>query len=159
MKGVRCIVGMMALVFAAPSARAEEPFAIRAAWAAVPGQLFPVLMQLKDVLRHYGKSYVVEPIRAPGSGPQTTALASGDLNLAYFAPSAFALAIQNAHMTDLKLIGEATRDGHLDYYTRQFAVLPNSPIRMVEDLKGKVIGDNSNGGAMDLGMRYMLMTH
>lgn len=140
------------------SAHAAEPFVIRAAWAAVPGQMFPILMQMKNVLVHYGKSYVVEPIRSPGSGPQTTALASGDLNLAYFAPSAFALAIQNAHMSDLKLIGEATRDGHEDYYTRQFAVLPNSPIRKVEDLKGKVIGDNSIGGAMDLGMRYVLQT-
>ena len=96
----------------APRARADEPFTIRAAWAAVPGQMFPILMQMKNVLVHYGKSYVVEAIRTPGSGPQTTALASGDLNLAYFAPSAFALAIQNAHMDDLRLIGEATRDGY-----------------------------------------------
>lgn len=154
-----CFLALVALAFAAPYARADEPFTIRAAWAAVPGQMFPILMQMKNVLVHYGKSYVVDAIRTPGSGPQTTALASGDLNLAYFAPSAFALAIQNAHMTDLKLIGEATRDGHQDYYTRQFAVLPNSPIRKIEDLKGKVIGDNSIGGAMDLGMRYMLLMH
>jgi len=145
-----------ALVSAAPSARADDPFTLRAAWAAVPGQLFPVLMQLKDVLKHYGKSYIVAPIRAPGSGPQTTALATGDINLAYFAPSAFALAIQNAHMDDLELIGEATRDGHDDYYTRQFAVKGDSPIQKIADLKGKVIGDNSIGGAMDLGMRYAM---
>jgi sulfonate transport system substrate-binding protein len=140
-------------------AEADEPFKLRAAWAAVPGQLFPVLMQLKDVLRHYGKSYVVDPIRSPGSGPQTTALATGDLNLAYFAPSAFALAIQNAHMDDLRLIGEATRDGYADYFTRPFTVKTDSPIHKVEDLKGKVIGDNSIGGAMDLGMRLMLQNH
>jgi NitT/TauT family transport system substrate-binding protein len=143
----------------APGARADEPFTIRAAWAAVPGQMFPILMQIKNVLVHYGKSYVVEAIRTPGSGPQTTALATGDLNLAYFAPSAFALAIQNAHMDDLRLIGEATRDGYQDYYTRQFVVLPDSPIHRIEDLKGKVIGDNSIGGAMDLGMRHVLQDH
>jgi len=156
---LRLLALTSALVLAAPLARADEPFEIRAAWAAVPGQLFPVLMQMKDVLHHYGKSYTVAAIRAPGSGPQTTALASGDINLAYFAPSAFALAIQNAHMDDIKLIGEATRDGYDDYYTRQFAVKADSPIRKVEDLKGKVIGDNSIGGAMDLGMRYMLKRH
>ncbi len=153
-------IGLAAvLMLVAPLARAAEPFTIRAAWASVPGQMFPILMQMKNVLVHYGKSYVVEAIRAPGSGPQTTALAAGDLNLAYFAPSAFALAIQNAHMDDLRLIGEATRDGYQDYYTRQFAVLPNSPIKTIADLKGKVIGDNSIGGAMDLGMRYVLSTH
>ncbi len=156
MRMVRLLLALLVTAFAACRAEADEPFKLRAAWAAVPGQLFPVLMQLKDVLHHYGKSYVVEPVRAPGSGPQTTALASGDLNLAYFAPSAFALAIQNAHMDDLRLIGEATRDGHDDYYTRQFAVKADSPIRKIEDLKGKVVGDNSIGGAMDLGMRYAL---
>jgi NitT/TauT family transport system substrate-binding protein len=140
------------------TARAE-PVKIVAAWAAVPGQMFPVLMQLKDVLVHFGKSYILEPVRSPGSGPQTTELATGDISLAYFAPSAFALAIQNAHMSDLRLIGVATRDGYQDYYTRQFSVLPNSPIHKVEDLKGKVIGDNSIGGAMDLGLRYMLKNH
>jgi sulfonate transport system substrate-binding protein len=158
MIGLRLIGVLIALVLTAPLARAAEPFTIRAAWASVPGQMFPILMQMRNVLVHYGKSYVVEAVRAPGSGPQTTALASGDLNLAYFAPSAFALAIQNAHMDDLKLIGEATRDGYDDYYTRQFVVLPGSPIKKIADLKGKVIGDNSIGGAMDLGMRYVLST-
>lgn len=159
MRRYRWLGVLISLMLATSLARAAEPFTIRAAWAAVPGQMFPILMQMKNVLVHYGKSYVVEAIRAPGSGPQTTALASGDLNLAYFAPSAFALAIQNAHMDDLELIGEATRDGYEDYYTRQFAVLPASPIKRIEDLKGKVIGDNSIGGAMDLGMRYMLSVH
>ncbi|HEY3919050.1 MAG TPA: ABC transporter substrate-binding protein [Stellaceae bacterium] len=158
MRRVLFFGAMIAAALAAPAAQAE-PVTIKAAWAAVPGQMFPILMQMKNVLVHYGKSYVVEAVRAPGSGPQTTALASGDLSLAYFAPSAFALAIQNAHMSDLRLIGDSTRDGYEDYYTRQFAVLKDSPIHKVEDLKGKVIGDNSIGGAMDLGMRAMLQGH
>ena len=149
---------MIAVTLTAPIARAE-PVTIKAAWAAVPGQMFPILMQMKDVLVHYGKSYTVDAIRAPGSGPQTTALATGDISLAYFAPAAFALAIQNAHMSDLRLIGVATRDGYQDYFTRPFAVLADSPIKRVEDLKGKVIGDNSIGGAMDIGMRAMLKRH
>jgi sulfonate transport system substrate-binding protein len=149
---------MMAATFTASVAQAD-PVVIKAAWAAVPGQMFPILMQMKDQLVHYGKSYTVEAIRAPGSGPQTTALATGDISLAYFAPAAFALAIQNAHMTDLRLIGVATRDGYQDYFTRPFAVLADSPIRKVEDLKDKVIGDNSIGGAMDIGMRAMLKRH
>jgi ABC-type nitrate/sulfonate/bicarbonate transport system substrate-binding protein len=144
---------------AAVGARAEEPFMIREAWAAIPGQLFPILMMEKNVLRHYGKSYVVDAIRMPGSGPQTTALASGELQFALFAPAAFALAVQNAHMTDLRVIGEATRDGYKDYYSRQFAVLPDSPIHAVADLKGKVIGDNSIGGAMDMGFRNYALEH
>lgn len=155
----RMLLGaMLGAALASPAAHAD-PVTIKAAWAAVPGQMFPILMQMKNVLVHYGKSYTVEAIRAPGSGPQTTALATGDISLAYFAPAAFALAIQNAHMSDLRLIGVATRDGYQDYFTRPFSVLAASPITKVEDLKGKVIGDNSIGGAMDIGMRAMLKRH
>ncbi len=150
---------LLGLAAAATGARADEPFTIREAWAAIPGQLFPILMMEKEVLRHYGKSYVVDAVRMPGSGPQTTALASGDLQFALFAPAAFALAVQNAHMTDLRVIGEATRDGSQDYYSRQFAVLPDSPVHTIADLKGKVIGDNSIGGAMDMGFRNYAVEH
>ena len=153
------IAAMFTASVAAPSIARAEPVTIKAAWAAVPGQMFPILMQMKNVLVHYGKSYTVDAIRAPGSGPQTTALATGDISLAYFSPASFALAIQNAHMSDLRLIGVATRDGYQDYFTRPFAVLADSPIKKVEDLKGKVIGDNSIGGAMDIGMRAMLKRH
>ena len=155
----RIFFGTMIAATLTASVAQADPVVIKAAWAAVPGQMFPILMQMKNVLVHYGKSYTVEAIRAPGSGPQTTALATGDISLAYFSPAAFALAIQNAHMNDLRVIGVATRDGYQDYFTRPFAVLGNSPIKKVEDLKGKVIGDNSIGGAMDIGMRAMLKRH
>ena len=153
------LASLVASSIGVAAARADDPLVIREAWAAIPGQLFPVLMMEKDQLRHYGKSYVVDAVRMPGSGPQTTALASGDLQFALFAPAAFALAVQNAHMTDLRVIGEATRDGYKDYYTRQFAVLPDSPVHSITDLKGKVIGDNSIGGAMDMGFRNYALEH
>ena len=98
-----CFLALVALSLAAPHARAAEPFTIRAAWASVPGQMFPILMQMKNVLVHYGKSYVVEAVRSPGSGPQTTALASGDLNLAYFAPSAFEAGFVSAAHSDAEI--------------------------------------------------------
>ncbi len=47
----------------------------------------------------------------------------------------------------------------LIYFTRPFALLADSPIKKIEDLKGKVIGDNSIGGAMDIGLRAMLKRH
>lgn len=153
------LAALAGAIIGGPAARAEAPLVIREAWAAIPGQLFPILMMEKDQLRHYGKSYTVDAVRMPGSGPQTTALASGDLQFALFSPAAFALAIQNAHMTDLRVIGEATRDGYKDYYSRQFAVLPDSPYHSITDLKGKVIGDNSIGGAMDMGLRNYMAEH
>jgi NitT/TauT family transport system substrate-binding protein len=153
-------IGCALLVWLAlPLAAAADPVRLRMPYVAVPGQLVPILYERKDILKHYGTSYTVDAIRLPGSGPQLTALAAGELEAAIFAPAAFALAIQNAHMDDIRVVADITRDGYQDYHTRKFMVLTNSPIRKVEDLKGKVIASNSIGGAMDMGMRSYLGTH
>ncbi len=60
-----------------PSADAE-PVKIRIGWSTMPGHLIPVLYSKPDILRHYGKSYTVEPIRFRGSSPQITAMAAGE---------------------------------------------------------------------------------
>lgn len=153
------VILAVALAVLPGASRAEAPLRLRIAWAAVPGQLAPVLYQKQDLLKHYGKSYIVEPVRVPGSGQQLTALAANELEIAQFAPAAFALALQNAHMDDLRIIGDATRDGHEDYHTRKFAVLADGPIHTVEDLEGKVIGSNSIGGAMDMAFRNFMLAH
>jgi len=147
------------LLLVPPPAAKADPTRLRMPYVAVPGQLVPILYDHKEVLKHYGVTYTVEAIRLPGSGPQLTALAAGELEAAIFAPAAFALAIQNAHMDDIRVVADITRDGYRDYHTRKFMVLANSAIRKVEDLKGKVIASNSIGGAMDMAMRSFLGTH
>ena len=140
-------------------AHAADPLTIRIAWAAVPGQLPAVLYQKREILRHYGTSYVVEPVYSRGSGTQITALASGELQMALYAPSAFALTIEHAGMDDIRIIGDATRDGFEDYYSRQYMVRAESAIRTIDDLKGKVLGVNSISGAMDMALRAGLRRH
>src|SRR5262245_52903739 len=93
-----CGLVLAAAAMLSPLAASADPVRLRVAWVAVPGQLTPILYENKSILKHYGTSYTVEPVRVPGSGPQLTALASGELEIAQFAPAAFALAVQNAHM-------------------------------------------------------------
>jgi ABC-type nitrate/sulfonate/bicarbonate transport system substrate-binding protein len=147
------------LISGAGGARADGPVRIRLAWATVPGQLLACFYQKPDMLKHYGKSYVVEPVYYKGSGPQITALAAGELELALYAPDALAYSVENAGLKDIRVIGDATRDGHGDYNSRKYMVLAQSPIRTIEDLKGKVLATNSIAGAMDTGMRIMLRRH
>ena len=148
------------LVFAAaPSARAEEPLKLRVGWAVVPGQLTSIIFAKPEILKHYGKSYTVETTRFRGSTPQITALAAGELDIAALAFSSFGLAIQNAHMEDLRLIGDLYQDGVNGYYANEYLVRDDSPIKKVEDLKGKILATNGIGGAVDMALRKMMRDH
>jgi NitT/TauT family transport system substrate-binding protein len=149
----------MALALSAGATRAQAPVRLRLAWTTVPGQLLAAFYQKPDLLAHYAKSYVVDPVYYKGSGPQITALAAGELELALYAPSALALSVENAGMTDVRIIGDGTRDGYEDFNSRKYMVRADSPIHAVEDLKGKVVATNSIAGAMDTAMRVMLLRH
>jgi len=147
------------LALAGGMARADGPVKIRLTFATIPGQLLAVFYQRPELLLHYGKSYTVEPSYIKGSGPQITALAAGELDFALYAPAALAFSIENAGLTDVRVIGDATRDGHEDYNSRKYMVRADSPIRTIDDLKGKILATNSIAGAMDTAMRVMLRRH
>src|SRR5215469_9182238 len=143
------VVSGMVAGFALPS-RAEEPLKLRVGWAVVPAQLTSVMWAKPELLKHYGKSYTVEAIHFRGSTPQITGLAAGELDLAALAFSSFALAIQNAHMDDIKAVSDLYQDAIPGYYTNQMMVRPDGEIKKVEDLKGKVVATNGIGGALDI---------
>lgn len=151
-------VAIAALVFAVSGANAE-PLKIRIGWVVTPAQLTPVLFKNKGILKHYGESYVVDPIRFRGSSLQITALAAGEIDIAALSYSAFALAIQNAGMKDIRAIADVFQDGYGDHFTTQYMVKKDSPIQKVEDLKGKRIATNSVGGAVDIAVRKHLREH
>ncbi len=137
-------------------ARAEGPLKISMGWAITPAQMPPIIFANTSILKHYGKSYFVELTRFNGSSTQITALAAGEVNVAALAFSSFGIAIQNARMTDLRVIGDLYQDGVEGYATSQYVVAPDSPVKTVKDLKGKVIATNGVGGAIDIAMRAEL---
>jgi len=151
---------LLAVVMAmAAGSAAAEPLKIRVGWAVVPGQLTAILFAKKDILKHYGTSYTVETIKFRGSTPQITALAAGELDLAALAFSSVGLAIQNAHMDDIRVVADLYQDGIEGYYTSEYMVLADSPIKSIEDLKGKVLASNGIGGAIDMAIRKIMLDH
>lgn len=76
-----------------------------------------------------------------------------------FAFSSLALAVENAKLDDLRIIADVFRDGVAGYYSTEYMVLNDGPIKKVEDLKGKVVTSNAAGSAVDIALRSMLRKH
>jgi ABC-type nitrate/sulfonate/bicarbonate transport system substrate-binding protein len=149
--------GLLAIaVCGATAAQAQQPVKIRASWVAPVANWASLLPEKKDLARHAGKSYVMESVRYAGTPPMIQALANNELEVAALAYSSFAIAVQNAGMTDLRVIGDEFRDGVEGHYSQEYMVLTDGPIKKVEDLKGKVIATNAAGSAVDIAMRAML---
>jgi NitT/TauT family transport system substrate-binding protein len=146
------------LVLGAGAARSAEPVKIRVAWQA-PMNWGSILLEKKDLAKHLGKSYALEPVRYNASPPMITALAVGELEIADLSFSTIPIAIQNAGMDDLRIISDEIQDGVQGYYSNEFMVLANSPIKKVEDLKGKVLATVAFGSGVDIAMRAMLRKH
>lgn len=152
------LVALVAVVLVSGTltARAAEPLKIRVAWAVPVSNYASIIYEKKDLLKHMGKSYVVEQVRFQGTPPMITALATGELDIANLAYSSFATAIQNAGLDDLRVISDEFQDGVAGYYSQEYMVLKDSPIKSIADLKGKVLGTNAAGSAVDIAMRAAL---
>ena len=64
---------------------AADPLNIKLAWSTIPGHFAPFIPTTPKyapaLYRHYGKSYVVEPVKLRGGGANLTALAAGEIDL------------------------------------------------------------------------------
>jgi NitT/TauT family transport system substrate-binding protein len=105
------------------------------------------------MMKHAGTSYTVDPIRFPGTPQSVAALASGDLDIALLTFSSFPLAIQNAGLQDLRVISDEFIDGFPGYYSAEFMVLKDGPVKAIKDLKGRVVAVNVRGGGTDMALR------
>jgi NitT/TauT family transport system substrate-binding protein len=141
------------------AATSAEPVKIRLSWVAPVTNWASIMLEKKELAQHLGKSYTLEPVRYPGTPPMVTALANGELEVANLAYSTLAIAIENAGMDDLRIIADEFRDGVEGYYSQEYMVLADGPVRKVEDLKGKVVMTNAAGSAIDVAMRAMLRKH
>jgi len=152
-------LGAAGLALAAQPASAQAPVKVRVAWVVAVANWASLLGQKPELMTHNGKSYVLEDVRFQGTPPMISAMATNELEIGNLAYSSLALAVENAHMTDLRIIADEFQDGVAGYYTDEFFVAKDSPIKTVEDLKGKVLATNAVGSAVDIAMRAMLRKH
>lgn len=164
--GIRNSTGFLAaallavpLLAVGGGARAAEPTLIRTGYVVAPGSLLPILFPVPGIARHFGKSYTLQITHFRGTTPVITALAAGEVDIAELGFSTVGLAIENAGLSDLRVIADEIEDGAPGYFTGEYGVLRDSPIRTIADLKGKVVATNAIGAGADIILRAVLVRH
>lgn len=151
-------VALAAAMLAAPLGLSAEPLKIRADWAVMPGQFAPIIPSFPQyapgVFRHYGKSYVVEPIRLQGGGATLTALAANETDLSTLSPQALVMGVVEAKL-DIRVIGQQISSEVEGNLTTYFWVRAKD-ISRVEDLRGKTIGVSARASNVDAAQRLVM---
>ena len=152
------LAALVAAIAVAP-ARAEEPLAIKVGWVVYTSSSVPISLEYKNLLKHYGKSYTIEPQNIRSTAATIAALASGDLHVSTLSYSTIAFAIQNGGLEDLRIVTDVLQDGVGGHASGQYMVRNDSGIKKIEDLKGHVLASLAKGSAVDIGLRAMLRKH
>jgi sulfonate transport system substrate-binding protein len=158
MHSLKAVFATLAIAAALTGARAA-PLLIRNSYVVPVSNWEPMIVEKKDLAKHWGKSYVMEAVRYQGTPPMITALANGELEIANLAYSTLGIAVDNAGISDLRVIADDFRDGVPGYFSNQFFVRKDSGIKKIEDLKGKVLATNSIGAGIDIAMKAGLKKH
>ena len=140
-------------------AQAAEAVKIRLSYVVPIANWASMLVEKKDLAKNLGKSYQLEITRFAGTPPMIIALAAGELEIADLTYPTLPIAIQNAGMDDLRVIADEFQDGNAGFYSNEFMVLADGPIKKIEDLKGRPVATNAAGSAVDIAMRAILRKH
>jgi sulfonate transport system substrate-binding protein len=153
---IKLALSAVAALVMVSGAQAQSPVKIRVSYVVAPSDWAPLLPEKPDLLKHNGKSYVLEVVRVGGTPALVQAMANNEIEVGNHSYSSLGIAIQNAGMDDLRIISDQFQDGVPGHSTTQYYVLKDSPVQKVSDLKGKVVSSNATGSAVDIAMRAML---
>jgi len=160
---MRSVLSALAAVLAAslfgPGAAQADPVKIRLSYIVPVSNWATVLFAKPEMAQHLDKSFSFEPVHFQSTPTLIQALAAGEIDIANLGFTTLPLAITNAGMTDLRIISDELQDGVPGYYSDEYMVLKDSPIKTVEDLKGKVLATNGYGSGTDIPLRVMLAKH
>lgn len=150
-----CALGLIGV----GTANSAEPVKIRMSWVAPVANWASIVLEKKDLAKHLGKSYTIESIRYQGTPQMIAAIANNELEVSNLAYSSLAIAIENAGLDDIRVIADEFQDGVAGRYSTQFYVRKDSGINKITDIKGKIVGTNGGGSAVDVALRAGLKKH
>ena len=162
MRRLTLFAAVIGVALAGTSARSvADPVKIRADWAVLPGQFAPLIPSVPqyapDVYRHYGKSYVVEPIKLRGGGATLQALALGETDVSTLSPQSLVDGVTNARL-DIRAFAEQIST-EVPGYNQTHYWVDKEKIKTFDDLKGKVFAVNALGSNVDAAARMVMARH
>ena len=115
-------------------------------------------LQKQGVLKKIGKDYNLKMTFAKATPEAQSLLISGEVDFATLAFSTISSAAkQNAVPGGFSIVAGHFVDGYPGKFSNTYLVLDGSGIKSLADLKGKNIGVNSIGSAVDVIFRYALI--
>jgi ABC-type nitrate/sulfonate/bicarbonate transport system substrate-binding protein len=112
----------------------------------------------KNVLQGFGKDYLLDMTFTRGTPEAGTLLAAGQVDMGTLSFAVFAnLIVKEAIPGGLTIVADGSQEGKPGFHATTFYVLADSPIRSTADLRGKRLGINAFGSAVDLIMRVKLL--
>jgi NitT/TauT family transport system substrate-binding protein len=151
------LAAALAMSVSAVAGASAEPLKLRIHWAVAPAHLTPLLPLNTSMYKHYGKTYVIEPLNMEGSGPALQALAAGEVDITGLSAQALVLGVTRANL-DLRVIAQLMSQGVHGYGDNSFWVRKGE-VKSVKDLKGKIAAINARGSTIDVAVRAMLGRH
>lgn len=137
----------LSTTLAAFSATAE-PVKIRIQWSVAPAHITPLIPEApKEIYRHWGKSYIVEPIRMRGSGPALQGVAAGEIEFGGMSIQALVRGVKRARL-DLTVIAQVMSNGVPGFATSEFYGRKGE-FTSLKDFKGKIVAVNALGSTID----------
>lgn len=151
------LVALLAFGLLSAAPAVAEPVKVRLATSGILPTVFYGMFysKKKDLLKHYGKSYVVEPTIINATSIIMQAIAANEIDMGFLAVSSLGNAIKNAKL-DIKVVADTVQEGLHGRAINRWVALESSGIRSVKDLKGKNIGVLAYGTAVDLIVRVIL---
>ena len=155
----KAILFGMVLAAASIASAQAEPVKIRLSYIVPVSNWATMLFQTPGLAQHLGKSYTFETVHFQGTPELITALNVGEIEIANLGFTTLPIAINNAGMRDLRIIADELQDGVPGYYSNEFMVRKDGPIKTFEDLRGKIVASNAFGSGTDVPLRIILSKH
>ncbi len=160
MKVIRIVAALAALLIGGPAAWSADLPTIRLGWVVAPGSTAALLMMKPDASVHRNVTYKFEPMHFVSTAVELAPFASNQVDIIDMSYSAIGAAIDNAHLTDLRIVADEIQNGIYGHENGSgFLVLKDGPIKTFDDLKGKAVAVLTIGSATDMQARIMMRRH